>query len=114
MATSARGRSNHRGTNGVRQDSGSLGLHLAVVPSSEGKEPPLQIGGHWNKLQWIVRNYTDVGHRRNYGSPFLLIPAEVDEGIPSETYIELAVQDLKGGIVGGLLDMRVEDLKVCL
>ena len=43
--------------------------------------------------------------------PLLVILAEVDEGIPSETYIELSVQGLKGGIVGGLLDMRAEDLK---
>ena len=38
-------------------------------------------------------------------------PAAVNDDVPTEAEIDLAVRGLKGGRVGGPLGMRLEDLK---
>ena len=45
--------------------------------------------------------------------PLMVQLAEVDDGIPLEVDIELAVQVLKRGRTGGILSMCTEDLKGC-
>ena len=45
--------------------------------------------------------------------PLMVQSAEVDDGIPLELEIELAVRSLKGGRAGGLLIMCAEDMKGC-
>ena len=45
--------------------------------------------------------------------PLMVQSAEVDDGIPLEVDIELAVQVLKRGRTGGILSMCAEDLKGC-
>ena len=44
-------------------------------------------------------------------SPILVQPAAVNEEIPAEAEIDMAVRGLKGGRAGGPLGMRAEDLK---
>ena len=41
----------------------------------------------------------------------LVQPAAVNDDVPTEAEIDLAVRGLKGGRVGGPLGMRLEDLK---
>ena len=43
--------------------------------------------------------------------PILVIPAEVEDGLPEESEIEQAVRGIKGGRAGGPSGMQTEDLK---
>ena len=43
--------------------------------------------------------------------PIMVMPSEVEDGVPEESDITQVVRGLKGGRLGGLLGMQAEDIK---
>ena len=109
-ATGAVDGRNHSGVHGVHSDSGDLGPHLAVVPASNRKgSHPFREG-----LDQVTTERVEIYRCRLPEGLWVILLVqleEVDDGIPSEAEIELAVRGLKRGRASGLSGMHTEDLK---